>query len=108
MAKKYVYFYGGGKKMTDGDRSMRELLGGKGANLAEMSNAGVPVPPGFTVSTEACGIYEKEGAYPKEMMQQVKKELAKLEKLEGQKPVSYTHLTLRRYAVCRSRWSPYH
>ena len=85
MAKKYVYFYGGGKKMTDGDRSMRELLGGKGANLAEMSNANVPVPPGFTVSTEACGIYEKEGAYPKEMMQQVKKELTKLEKLEGKK-----------------------
>ena len=85
MAKKYVYFYGGGKQMTDGDRSMRELLGGKGANLAEMSNAGVPVPPGFTVSTEACGIYEKRGAYPKEMMQQVKKELTKLEKLEGKK-----------------------
>ena len=85
MAKKYVYFYGGGKKMTDGDRSMRELLGGKGANLAEMSNAGVPVPPGFTVSTEACGVYESKGAYPKEMMQQVKKELAKLEKLEGKK-----------------------
>ena len=85
MAKKYVYFYGGGKKMTDGDRTMRELLGGKGANLAEMSNAGIPVPPGFTVSTEACGVYEKQGAYPKEMMQQVKKELAKLEKLEGKK-----------------------
>ncbi len=85
MAKKYVYFYGGGKNMTDGDRSMRELLGGKGANLAEMSNAGVPVPPGFTISTEACGIYEKTGAYPKEMMQQVKKELSKLEKLEGKK-----------------------
>ena len=85
MAKKYVYFYGGGKKMTDGDRSMREVLGGKGANLAEMSNANVPVPPGFTVSTEACGVYEKEGSYPKEMMQQVKKELAKLEKLEGKK-----------------------
>ena len=85
MAKKYVYFYGGGKQMTDGDRTMRELLGGKGANLAEMSNAGVPVPPGFTVSTEACGIYEKRGAYPKEMMQQVKKELTKLEKLEGKK-----------------------
>ncbi len=75
MAKKYVYFYGGGKKMTDGDRSMRELLGGKGANLAEMSNAGVPVPPGFTVSTEACGIYEKRGSYPKEMMQQVRQSL---------------------------------
>ncbi len=85
MAKKFVYFYGGGKKMTDGDRSMRSLLGGKGANLAEMSNAGVPVPPGFTISTEACAIYEKEGKYPKEMMQQVKKELAKLEKLEGKK-----------------------
>ena len=85
MAKKFVYFYGGGKKMTDGDRSMRELLGGKGANLAEMSNAGIPVPPGFTVSTEACSHYEKNGAYPKEMMQQVKLELTKLEKLEGKK-----------------------
>ncbi len=85
MAKKYVYFYGGGKKMTDGDRSMRQLLGGKGANLAEMSNADIPVPPGFTVSTEACGYYESNGSYPKEMMQQVKSELAKLEKLEGKK-----------------------
>lgn len=85
MAKKYVYFYGGGKKMTDGDRTMRELLGGKGANLAEMSNAGVPVPPGFTVSTEACGYYEEKGSYPKEMMQQVKKQLTQLEKLEGKK-----------------------
>lgn len=85
MAKKFVYFYGGGKKMTDGDRSMREILGGKGANLAEMCNADVPVPPGFTVSTEACAVYEDKGAYPKEMMQQVKTELAKLEKLEGKK-----------------------
>ena len=85
MAKKYVYFYGGGKKMTDGDRSMREILGGKGANLAEMCNADVPVPPGFTVSTEACAVYEEKGSYPKEMMQQVKLELAKLEKLEGKK-----------------------
>ena len=71
--------------MTDGDRSMRDLLGGKGANLAEMSNAGIPVPPGFTVSTEACAVYENKGSYPKEMMPQVKKELAKLEKLEGKK-----------------------
>ena len=85
MAKKFVYFYGGGKKMTDGDRTMRSLLGGKGANLAEMSNAGVPVPPGFTISTEACAVYENKGAYPKEMLPQVKKELAKLEKLEGKK-----------------------
>ena len=85
MAKKYVYFFGGGKKSTDGDRTMRELLGGKGANLAEMSNAGVPVPPGFTVSTEACSVYENDGAYPKEMMQQIKQKLAQLEKLEGKK-----------------------
>jgi len=85
MAKKYVYFYGGGKQMTDGDRSMREILGGKGANLAEMSNANIPVPPGFTVSTEACSVYENTGNYPKEMMLQVKVQLAKLEKLEGKK-----------------------
>lgn len=85
MAKKFVYFYGGGKNMTDGDRSMRDLLGGKGANLAEMSNANVPVPPGFTISTEACAVYEKKGTYPKEMMPQVKQQLAKLEKLEGKK-----------------------
>ena len=57
---KYVYFYGGGSKMTDGDATMRSVLGGKGANLAEMSSAGVPVPPGFTISTEACcGLREK-------------------------------------------------
>ena len=85
MAKKYVYFYGGGKKMTEGDRTMKEIIGGKGANLAEMANAGIPVPPGFTISTEACGVYEKTGKYPKEMMAQVKQQLAKLEKLEGKK-----------------------
>jgi len=85
MAKKYVYFFGGGKKLTDGDKSMRAVLGGKGANLAEMSNLNVPVPGGFTVSTEACSVFEDTGKYPKEMMQQVKKELAKLEKLEGRK-----------------------
>ena len=85
MAKKYVYFFGGGKSSTDGDRTMRELLGGKGANLAEMSNAGVPVPPGFTISTEACSFYENKGAYPQEMMKQVKQKLTQLEKLEGKK-----------------------
>jgi pyruvate, orthophosphate dikinase len=85
MATKFVYFYGGGKQMTDGDRSMKQLLGGKGANLAEMASAGVPVPPGFTITTEACGIYEKTKAYPKEMMGQIKAELVKLEKLEGKK-----------------------
>ena len=49
--KKYVYFYGFGKKHTEGDASMKLIIGGKGANLAEMANANIPVPPGFTVST---------------------------------------------------------
>ena len=51
---KYVYFFGGGE--SDGNATMRTLLGGKGANLAEMSNLGIPVPPGFTISTEVCKI----------------------------------------------------
>ena len=54
-APKYVYFFGDGK--ADGDRSMKDLLGGKGAGLAEMTNAGLPVPPGFTITTEACNRY---------------------------------------------------
>jgi len=52
--KKYVYAFG---KQTDGNASMRELLGGKGANLAEMASIGLPVPPGFTISTEVCSYY---------------------------------------------------
>ena len=52
--KQYVYFYGFGKKHTEGDASMKPILGGKGANLADMALAGLPVPPGFTVTTEAC------------------------------------------------------
>jgi pyruvate,orthophosphate dikinase len=56
---KYVYFFGNGK--ADGDRSMRDTLGGKGANLQEMTNAGLPVPPGFTISTDACRVYNENG-----------------------------------------------
>ena len=85
MAKKLVYFFGGGKSMTDGDRTMREVLGGKGANLAEMSNAGIPVPPGFTISTEACAEFEKTQKLTKALLDEVKAELKKLEKLEGKK-----------------------
>lgn len=58
-AAKHVYFYGG--KKADGDASMRNLLGGKGANLAEMVNIGVPVPPGITITTEVCTIYNQKG-----------------------------------------------
>ena len=52
---KHVYFFGNGK--ADGDRRMKDLLGGKGAGLAEMTNAGLPVPPGFTISTDVCNMY---------------------------------------------------
>ena len=54
-ARKFVYFFGNGK--ADGNRTMKDTLGGKGAGLAEMTNAGLPVPPGFTISTDACNIY---------------------------------------------------
>ena len=56
---KHIYAFGGGK--AEGDRTMRDTLGGKGANLAEMSSAGIPVPPGFTVATDVCNLYFKAG-----------------------------------------------
>ena len=84
--KQYVYFYGFGKKYTEGDASMKPILGGKGANLADMALAGLPVPPGFTVTTEACAYYSKnKNSYPPGMWDQVLAQLAKLEKLMGKK-----------------------
>lgn len=84
--KKYVYFYGVNKKMTEGDQTMKAVLGGKGANLAEMSNAGLPVPPGFTISTEACAYYSKHGhKFPDSLKKQVEEQLGKLEKAMGKK-----------------------
>ncbi|UCB45135.1 MAG: pyruvate, phosphate dikinase [Spirochaetota bacterium] len=81
-AKKYVYFFGGGK--AEGSAVMKELLGGKGANLAEMTNLGIPVPPGFTISTEVCDIYYKQNRkYPEELEKQVADNLKKLEELMG-------------------------
>jgi len=78
--KNYVYSFGGDK--ADGDGTMKDVLGGKGAGLAEMSRAGVPVPPGFTISTEVCNIYfENRNRVPDEINKQV---LAALAKLEGQ------------------------
>src|ERR1700682_2931529 len=82
--KKYVYAFGGGS--ADGDGKMKDVLGGKGAGLAEMSKAGVPVPPGFTISTEVCNIYFQNGnKVPKEINQQVLDALAKLESRIGKK-----------------------
>ncbi|MFN7923808.1 MAG: pyruvate, phosphate dikinase [Bryobacteraceae bacterium] len=82
--KKYVYAFGGGT--ADGDGSMKEVLGGKGAGLAEMCRAGVPVPPGFTVSTEVCNIYfDNKGSVGHEVDAQMWAALEQLEKLTGQK-----------------------
>jgi len=79
---RYVYFFGGGK--ADGSATMKNLLGGKGANLAEMTNLGVPVPPGFTISTEVCDeFYKNNENYPPELESEVEKNLQKLEKLMG-------------------------
>jgi len=81
---KYVYSFGAGH--ADGDGSMKDVLGGKGAGLAEMSRAGVPVPPGFTISTEVCNIYFKNhNSVPKEINDQILKALEKLEAQIGKK-----------------------
>jgi len=81
---KYVYFFGGGK--ADGKAEMKNLLGGKGANLAEMVNLGITVPPGFTITTEVCTLYYKNNKqYPKELKPQVDAAMAKVEKIMGKK-----------------------
>src|ERR1700680_1897365 len=82
-ATKYVYFFGGGK--ADGNGKMKDVLGGKGAGLAEMTNAGLPVPPGFTIQTEACREYMRLNAVSKEVDRQMEEALAKLESLQAQK-----------------------
>ncbi len=87
MAKKYVYFFGNGK--ADGNAGMKNLLGGKGANLAEMSGhreLRLPVPPGFTITTEVCTLYYKNNRkYPKELKKQVDAALTRVEKIIGKK-----------------------
>jgi len=80
---KYVYSFGGGK--ADGNGKMKDDLGGKGAGLAEMTNAGLPVPPGFTIQTEACREYMRQGSVSKEVDRQMEEALAKLEALQVQK-----------------------
>lgn len=84
MAPKYVYFFGEGK--ADGTAEMKNLLGGKGANIAEMTNLGIPVPPGFTITTEICTYYyQNNGSYPPELKGQVEDALARLEGIMGRK-----------------------
>src|SRR4249919_2986306 len=84
-SEKYIYFFGGSK--ADGNESMKNLLGGKGANLAEMAGhpkLRLPVPPGFTVTTEICTYYyANKKTYPRSLKPQVEEALAKMEKLSG-------------------------
>ena len=80
IRKKYVYFFGDGR--ADGRRNMKDLLGGKGAGLAEMTRLGIPVPPGFTITTEACVAYFKnKKSYPSGMWEEALASLKKVERL---------------------------
>ncbi len=80
MAQKRIYSFGGGS--AEGDRTMKELLGGKGAGLAEMSNIGIPVPPGFTITTEVCTAYYTSGKrMPKGLDREIAAAMKKVEKL---------------------------
>jgi pyruvate,orthophosphate dikinase len=81
---KWVYSFGDGS--AEGRADMRSLLGGKGANLAEMSNLGLPVPPGFTLSTEVCtAYYDNDREYPADLSDQVEQALSKIEETVGAK-----------------------
>src|SRR5512142_2924734 len=81
---KYVYSFGGGK--ADGHGKMKDVLGGKGAGLAEMTNAGLPVPPGFTIQTEACREYMRnKGKLSSEVDHEMEAALGRLEELQGQR-----------------------
>jgi len=82
--KKYVYAFGAGQ--AEGDGSMKELLGGKGAGLHEMTKIGLPVPAGFTITTEACELYYKHNKkWPDGLEEEVKKHLKNLEKITKKK-----------------------
>jgi len=84
MSKKYVYFWGNGQ--AEGNSKMKDLLGGKGANLAEMTQLGLPVPPGFTISTEMCDYYWKNGkVFPESLKKEVSEAIERLEKVTGKK-----------------------
>src|SRR4029077_12383629 len=81
---KYVYFFGAGKAEGTGD--MKEILGGKGAGLAEMTRIGLPVPAGFTISTECCDYYLKHNhKHPAGLRSEVEKNLSRLERATGKK-----------------------
>src|SRR6201981_615000 len=83
-APRYVYYFGDGH--ADGTGTMKPLLGGKGANLHEMTRIGLPVPPGFTITTEVCSyFYDHDRAYPRQLETQVANAMAKIEKSTGKR-----------------------
>ena len=84
MTQKFVYFFGNGQ--AEGRADMKNLLGGKGANLAEMTSIGLPVPPGFTISTEVCTeFYKNDRKYPASLAAEVAANLKQVEELMGKK-----------------------
>src|SRR5262249_5734677 len=84
MAEKFVYFFGGGK--ADGNAGMKNLLGGKGAGLAEMTNLDIPVPPGFTITTDVCTYFYANGrVYPSSLRADVEAALGRIEQIVGAK-----------------------
>jgi len=83
MDKKSVYFFGNG--VAEGSASMKHLLGGKGANIAEMTNLGIPVPPGFTITTEVCKEYARDASYEPMVKAEINKNIKKLEEMTGKR-----------------------
>src|SRR6476660_10049033 len=82
--RRYVYYFGDGR--ADGSGTMKPLLGGKGANLHEMTRIGLPVPPGFTITTEVCSyFYDHNRAYPPQLESEVAKAMARIEESTGKK-----------------------
>src|ERR1044072_5601159 len=81
--ERHVYFFGNGR--ADGSAAMRDILGGKGAGLAEMANLGLPVPPGFTISAKLCVSYVETGSFPDGLREEVERHLKQLEQATGKK-----------------------
>ena len=97
---RWTYGFGGGK--ADGRADMKNLLGGKGANLAEMASLGLPVPPGFTITTEVCTHFYANGRkYPSGLEDSVRKSMAKVEQIVGKRDRKSTRLNSSHSSVSR-------
>src|SRR2546430_6211919 len=104
-ARKYVYLFG--NKKADGNGAMKALLGGKGANLAEMTRIGLPVPPGFTITTEVCtSYYANKRTYPGQLQPQIEAGIANMEKIMGTKFGDTKGMPLLVAGPARARASP--